>query len=186
MSGFGGAFQYGRATNNAYTASVVQSTLVNGEVDAYFIRGDLTLQGQINLGSQKNAAYNGNNSEWWGLSGLAAYKMSPRLELVSRLDYIDNHKNGGGLLQYSVEDGRNGIGPDANLGCTATGWVDGCDKGANRYALAVGVNYLLTPNTTIKAEYRLDRANQPVFFDITDGTYRKSNQLLGASVVVSF
>jgi len=103
-----------------------------------------------------------------------------------RFDYVNNAKNGGGLLQYSVEDGRNGIGPDATLGCTTTGWVDGCDKGANRYALAVGVNYLLTANTTLKAEYRLDRATQPVFFDVKSGEYRKSNSLLGASVVVSF
>jgi len=64
--------------------------------------------------------------------------------------------------------------------------VDGCDKGANRYALAVGFNYLLTPNTTLKAEYRLDRANLPVFLDTKDGSFRKSNSLLGASVVVSF
>jgi hypothetical protein len=48
------------------------------------------------------------------------------------------------------------------------------------------VNYLLTPNTTIKTEYRYDRANVPVFIDAKDGTFRKSNSLLGASVVVSF
>ena len=43
-----------------------------------------------------------------------------------------------------------------------------------------------TSNATLKAEYRLDRATQPVFFDAKDGSYRKSNSLLGASVVVSF
>ena len=63
---------------------------------------------------------------------------------------------------------------------------ESCNKGANRYALAVGVNYLLTPNTTIKTEYRFDAASQPVFLDTKDGSYRKNNQLLGASVVVSF
>ena len=30
------------------------------------------------------------------------------------------------------------------------------------------------------------RANLPVFFDIKDSSYRKTNQLLGASIVVSF
>ena len=50
----------------------------------------------------------------------------------------------------------------------------------------MGVNYLLTPNTTLKAEYRLDRANLPVFVDSKDGSFRKSNSLLGASVIVSF
>lgn len=104
---------------------------------------------------------------------------------MARFDYIDKHKNGGGLVQYSAEDGRNRIGPDATLGCT-TAWVDGCDKGANRYALAVGLNYLFNANTTLKTEYRYDRANPPVFLNAKDGNYRKANSLLGASVVVSF
>ena len=105
---------------------------------------------------------------------------------MARFDYINNAKNGGGLLQYSSADGRNGIGPDATLGCSPTTLVDGCDKGANRYAFAIGVNYQLTANAMIKTEYRLDRATQPVFLDIKDGSYRKSNSLLGASVVVFF
>jgi len=197
FNGFGFAGVHGKAANFSPFAADANGNAPDTrldlfEFDAYFIRGDLTLQGQVGFGRQKDAsivpAADGTlrDSQWWGASVLAAYKFIPRWEAVARLDYIDNHKNGGGLLQYSVEDGRNGIGPDGNLGCTSTGWVDGCDKGANRYALAVGVNYLLTPNTTIKTEYRYDRANLPVFIDAKDGTFRKSNSLLGASVVVSF
>ena len=197
FNGFGFAGVHGKAANFSPFAvdangNTPDTRLDLFEFDAYFIRGDLTLQGQVGFGRQKDAsivpAADGTlrDSQWWGASVLAAYKFIPRWEAVARLDYIDNHKNGGGLLQYSVEDGRNGIGPDGNLGCTSTGWVDGCDKGANRYALAVGVNYLLTPNTTIKTEYRFDRANLPVFIDAKDGSFRKSNSLLGASVVVSF
>jgi len=52
--------------------------------------------------------------------------------------------------------------------------------------VAFGVNYLLTLNTTLKAEYRFDGANLPVFLDLRTGTYRKSNQLFGMSLVVSF
>ena len=200
FNGFGFAGVHGKAANfsgnvldgsgNAVAQSDTRLDLF--EMDAYFIRGDLTVQGQIGFGRQKNAsitpAADGSlrDAQWWGVSGLAAYKFMPRWEAVARFDYIDNHKNGGGLLQYSVADGRNGIGPDGNLGCSPTNVVDGCDKGANRYALALGVNYLLTANTTLKAEYRMDRANLPVFVDVRDGSYRKSNQLLGASVVVSF
>jgi opacity protein-like surface antigen len=197
FAGFGFAGVHGKAANFSpfnvdANGNSPDTRLDLFELDAYFIRGDLTLQGQIGFGRQKDAsivpAADGSlrDAQWWGVSGLAAYKFIPRWEAVARFDYIDNHKNGGGLLQYSVEDGRNGIGPDASLGCTSTGWVDGCDKGANRYALAIGVNYLLTPNTTIKTEYRLDRATQPVFLYVNDGSYRKSNSLLGASVVVSF
>jgi opacity protein-like surface antigen len=200
FNGFGFAGVHGKAANFSGNVldvdgnPVVQtdSRLDLFEVDAYFTRGDLTLQGQIGVGRQKAASITPGadgslrDSQWWGVSALAAYKFIPRWEAVARFDYIDNHKNGGGLLQYSVADGRNGIGPDGNLGCSPTNIVDGCDKGANRYALAVGVNYLLTPNTTIKTEYRFDAATQPVFLDTRDGSYRKNNQLLGASVVVSF
>ena len=196
FNGFGFAGVHGKATNFSPFAvdangNQLESRLDLFELDAYFIRGDLTLQGQVGIGRQKDAsivpAADGTlrDARWWGLSGLAAYKFIPRWEGVVRFDYINNAKNGGGLLQYSSEDGRNGIGPDATLGCS-TAWVDGCDKGANRYALAVGFNYLLTPNATIKAEYRLDRATQPVFLDVKSGEYRKTNSLLGATVVVSF
>ena len=197
FNGFGFAGVHGKAANFSPFAvdangNVPDTRLDLFEFDGYFIRGDLTLQGQVGIGRQKDAsivpAADGTlrDARWWGVSGLAAYKFIPRWEGVVRVDYINNSKNGGGLLQYSVEDGRNGIGPDATLGCTTTGWVDGCDKGANRYAIAVGVNYLLTPNATLKTEYRYDGASQPVFFDAKSGTFRKGNSLLGASVVVSF
>lgn len=193
FNGYGFAGVHGKIANfstNAPTPS--DSRLDLFEVDAYFIRGDLSLQGQMGVGRQKGAsitpAADGSlrDAQWWGASALAAYKFIPRWEAVARFDYINNKKNGGGLLQYAVADGRNGIGPDANLGCTPANLVDGCDTGANRYALAVGVNYLLTANTTVKTEYRIDRASQPVFLNARDGSYGKSNQLLGASVVVSF
>ena len=199
FNGFGFAGVHGKAANfsaNVLNAGVVvpqtDSRLDLFEVDTYFIRGDLTLQGQVGFGRQQAAsitpAADGSlrDAQWWGVSGLAAYKFMPRWEAVARLDYINNEKNGGGLLQYSVADGRNGIGPNANLGCSPSRLVNGCDSGANRYALAVGMNYLLTTNATLKAEYRLDYATQQVFLDVRDGLYRKTNQLFGASVVVAF
>ena len=172
------------------------STLLNlFEADAYFIRGDFTWQGQVGIGGQRRAAISADantgelrNSSWVGVSTLLAYKFIPRWEVVGRLDYLKNDKNGGGLLGYSVADSRNGLGPDAILGCdpAVAGNATGCDKGANRTALAVGLNWLLNLNTVIKTEYRVDQASQPVFLDVATGGYRKSNQLLGASVVVSF
>ena len=198
-SGFGFAGVHGKAANYSTAAldtagvPVAQpdSMLDLFEFDAYFIRGDLTLQGQFGVGRQRRASITAaadgslRDAQWWGVSGLAAYKVTPRFEAVARLDYIDNSKHGGGLLQYSSADARNGIGPDANLGC-ATARVDGCDRGANRSALALGMNYLWTRNTTLKAEYRIDRASVPVFLDIKNGSYTRTNQLFGTSVVVSF
>ncbi len=188
--GFGLAGVYGQAPN--FVNDTGNTNLGLFQVDGYFIRGDWTVQGQLSYGYQKDAAItpdaNGNfrTASWYGLSTLAAYKLTPRLEGVGRFDYLDNARNGGGLLGYGADSG-NGIGPDGNLGCEAgVVYVSGCDDGANRYALAVGFNYLFNEYTMFKAEYRYDWANQPVFLYVDNGSFRKSNSVLGASVVVSF
>ena len=111
------------------------------------------------------------------MSGLVAYKFTPRFEGSGRFDYIKNNKNGGGLLGYNFADGRNGLGPDIN---------GDPEVGANRTAMTLGLSYLFDLNTTFKVEYRMDRANLPVFENIKDATYKKSNSLFGASVLVSF
>jgi hypothetical protein len=154
------------------------------EVDGYFIRGDWTMQGQLSFGQQKSAAISADpttgelrDARWYGASGLVAYKFMPRWEATARADYVNNSRNGGGLLGFTVADDRNGIGPDPS---------GDADKGANRTALAVGLSWLYNLNTTFKAEARVDRANLPVFLDVKTGEYRKSNSVFGTSVVVSF
>jgi Protein of unknown function (DUF3138) len=92
FNGFGFAGQHGKEGGNSVNLF---------EVDGYFIRGDWTVQGQVGLGAKANSAANGGRAQWWGLSGLAAYKFSPRLEGVVRADYINNNKNGGGVYGQS-------------------------------------------------------------------------------------
>lgn len=158
------------------------------EADAYYIRGDWSFFGQVSYGQQKKAAiFNSDgvlrDAQWWGLSGTVAYKFTPRLEGVLRADYIDNKKNGGGLLGSSFDDDVNGIG----RGLLADGsFAKGDSVGSNRYALTFGANYLFDENTVLKAEYRFDGASQPVFGQVKDGSYKKSNHLFGVSAVVSF
>jgi hypothetical protein len=193
--GFGFAGVHGKATNlraadaagNLVTLQPfsTKDTAVNlFEIDGYFIRGDWTVQGQFSVGGQKSASVTADpvtgelrDAKWWGVSALAAYKFTPRIEGIVRADFINNKKNGGGLLGYGSADGRNGIGPDT---------AGDTEIGANRTAITFGMSYALNANTTMKAEYRLDRASQSVFLDIGDNTYRKSNQLFGTSVLVSF
>jgi hypothetical protein len=201
FQGFGFAGVHGKAANyRAYddsTSSGLGMNPVTGddysgrdtridlfEADAYFIRGDLTWQGQASFGRQRQAAISANpvtgalrDAQWWGLSTLLAYKFIPRWEVVGRLDYLNNRKNGGGLLGYTVADDRNGIGPDA---------AGDAEKGANRTALSLGLSWLYNLNTTFKAEARFDSASLPVFLDVKTGEYRKSNAVFGTSVVVSF
>jgi hypothetical protein len=210
FSGFGFAGVEGRVSNfNAYEGSWytgAQDTWLDLiEFDGYFIRGDLTLQGQVGYGRQRDAAIvpaadevTARDAQWAGLSGLVAYKLDPRLEAAARLDFIKNDWNGGGLLGYTGyygggaignPDGSgngdyiSGIGPSA--GCVASDPTTRC-TGANRAALAMGFNYLLTQNATLKAEYRYDWASEAVFYDYNSGSYRRNNHLLGASVVVNF
>jgi hypothetical protein len=167
------------------------------ELDGYFIRGDLTLQGQVSIGKQKEGAItpaedgSWRDSQWAGLSGLAGYMFTPRLQGLVRADYIKNDKNGGGLFTYNGyttfdeetgavivgNDDRNGIGPDLS---------GDVNKGANRYAVSLGLKYAFDKATTLKLEYRLDGADRAVFLDVKDGSYKKTNSLLGASMVVAF
>ncbi len=158
------------------------------EFDAYYIRGDWSLFGQVSYGQQKRAAiFNSDgqlrDARWWGVSATMGYAITPRLEAVLRADYINNKKNGGGLLGYSFDDGLNGIG----RGLLADGsFAKGDAVGANRYALSLGMSYRVDENATFKVEYRLDGANQPVFANPDFTRFSKTNNLLGASMVVSF
>ncbi|MES2048983.1 MAG: DUF3138 family protein [Pseudomonadota bacterium] len=176
------------------------------EADTYFIRGDLTLQGQLETGITKSAAFNGNDAKWVGVSGLAAYKFMPRLEGIARFDYIKNAVNGGGVpsvvfpggcstpdlatdpsgataMDSTCGDYRNGFGPGID---NATGMIMDPNKGANRYAMTFGLNYALAPNVLMKFEVRRDGSSQNTFYDVTTNTYKKDNLLVGASAVVSF
>lgn len=176
------------------------------EFDTYFIRGPLTLQGQVETGRVTKAAYNGGDTKWIGLSGLAAYKFTPRLEGITRVDYIKNNGNGGGLpsivfpsgcktadlltdptgatlLDTACGDYRNGFGPGVD---NVTGLITNPNKGANRYALTFGLNYSLTPNAIVKFELRRDGSSENSFFDVPSQTYKKDNLLFGASTVISF
>lgn len=203
FQGFGFAGVHGKAANARATGNNPisglpydpgQTKLNLFEFDAYFIRGDWTVQGQFSTGHQAGAAITPDAvdgslraAQWWGLSGLVAYKWTPRLEGVIRADLLNNHQNGGGLLGYSVADDVNGIGPDANLNCATTFTIEPrCHEGSRRVALTLGLNYMLNLNAMIKAEYRMDQASQPVFWYQRDGSYRKTNHLLGTSLVVFF
>jgi hypothetical protein len=192
FEGFGFAGVHGKAAN---AIGGTGNTMLNlFEVDGYFIRGDWTVQGQVSYGGQKQASITPNpdtgelrNSEWMGFSGLVAYKLTPRFETIARYDYLKNSKNGGGLLGFGA-DPRNGIGPTMTGRDVDSGdllFAD-TDTGANRQALALGLNYLYDLNTTFKLEYRYDRADRSVFELVKDGSFSKSNNLLGASVVVKF
>jgi len=198
FQGFGFSGLHGKAYNYAADALLAEGERARDtrvdllEADAYFIRGDWTLQGQVSWGRQKGSAIFHDDGQlrdasWTGVSALAAYKFIPRWEAVARFDYLSNSKNGGGLFGYSDNDGRNGLG--RGNGFT---WDEanpdpvGAAKGADRYALTLGLNYLFNPTTLFKLEYRMDAASEAVFLNRSDNSWGKRNHLLGTSMVVSF
>lgn len=208
FEGFGFSGLHGKAPGNfgaglAYdvaTAGVVatdtRSHFDYFELDGYFIRGDVTVQGQLDFGRHKKAAFNGGDAQWAGISVLGAYKFMPRLEGILRADYIDNHKNGGGTPNLGLiactdpavastctfGDSLNGFGPDVS----GTDPNADFNRGAKRTAITLGMNYNWNLNTLLKFELRHDRADLPVFFDSKSSTYTKSNTIFGASTVMSF
>ncbi len=189
-SGLGFAGTFGKAPNFVQGGRDTSFNLF--EVDGFYTRGDWNFNGQISYGRQSDAAIALSNSgnlqdaKWWGLSGLASYKITPLLEGVVRLDYLNNDENGGGLFGFGA-DCNNGIGSgftgiDGEGLCIA----EGGSKGANRTAFSIGANYRLNEFTVLKTEYRYDHASRDVFYYVDKGEFKKSNSIFGAAVVVSF
>jgi hypothetical protein len=191
-SGFGFAGQHGKAAN-------VKTNMF--EVDGYFVRGDWSLFGQVSAGSLGTGS---TKAKWTGASALAAYKLMPRLELIARVDLINNKKNGGGVFGSmpseencpefvatgtssagACTDGVNGFGSGMFDDTANSGYWLPTGNGVNRSALSLGLNYQHTSNVSFKAEIRQDRASGAVFVQ-QDGSYRRSNRTLGLSTVVSF
>jgi hypothetical protein len=149
------------------------------EVDGYYTRGDLSLQGQFSMGKAIGGALDesGGDGKWWGVSGFAGYKVTPRLQAIARLDFVNNRSNGGGVYF----DGAGGYGPELD----SDGNPVDSTVGANRMALSLGTNYAINANTAWKAELRMDTSSGYNFLD-ADGTHKKSKTTIGTSVVVSF
>jgi hypothetical protein len=174
-------------TVNLNTEELTDTVLF--EMDGYYIRGDWSLGGQLAYGTQKEASMTGKDAQWYGVSGTAAYNLTPRLQFALRADYIQNEKNGGGLFGYTGyedEDSSDWVAADSANGIGCAEDAADCDKGANRYAVSLGLKYNLNPNTLLKFEYRFDGATEKVFYDTKNDEYSKSNNLFGASLVVFF
>jgi hypothetical protein len=172
---FSGA--HSRVTDS--TASTPMRPFNLMEVDGGFTRGDLALNAQLSVGNVRGGASNAMDASWWGLSGFAGYKLTPRLQAVARYDFINNRKNGGGM--YYDPSGGTMFGPELD----ASGAVTDPDTGTTRSSLSLGVNYAVNPSTQLKTELRFDQSSG---YNLTDhdGNPTKKNATLGAAVVVSF
>ena len=160
--------------------------------DGGFSRGDWQANGQITLGQLKEGAYAGGKASWTGLSGLVGYKLTPRLQLLARADYIENRKNGGGtyvanylnnpldVLDTGATAGT-GLGPELD----SDGAIVDPTVGANLTRLSLGTNFLLNATTQWKTEVRFDQSSGYNFTD-DQGAFKRDKTSIGTSLVVSF
>ena len=178
-----GSAQLNPVSGLAYNARDALVTTL--ELEGGYTRGDWSFAGQVSVGAQKIAAISadpvsGNlrDSRWWGASGTVGYKLTPKLESILRVDYLNNKKHGGGTFGgWNFPDARTGLGPDPS---------GNQEVGTNRSEITVGLRYNYNLNTMFKLEYRYDKASLPVFLNVSTNRYVRDNQMMGASMILSF
>jgi len=156
-------------------------------IDGGYSRGNWQFNGQLTAGTMRAAAANGLDANWTGVSGLVGYKVVPRLQLLARLDYMDNRSNGGGTYVDFQGGGGYGLGPEKDsLGNTEMDPNTGlATTGANLTRLTLGTNYQINANTQWKTEIRLDQSSGYNFTD-ADGNLTKTRTSFGTAFVLSF
>lgn len=161
-------------------------------VDGGYIRGDWLFNGHLNAGNLVNGAYNGADAKWWGVSALAGFKITPRLQLLARADYLNNRESGGGTYvgnylnnpldaSFASPLAGTGLGPELD----SLGLVVDQNVGANLTRISLGTNYLVNPSTQWKTEIRVDQSTGSNFTD-QNGAATSSKATIGTSVLVSF
>jgi hypothetical protein len=172
------------------------------EIDGWYTRGDFNTNLQYTIGRQANAAnaLDGNNNTqdagWWGISSLVSERVTPKLTLAGRIDYLNNQRNGGGTfnvynsngtktnptaMQAVNGDGINGFGAgDPN----ASGYD--ANVGANRTSFTVAATYRLTRYAALRAELRHDMSTTYSFYRFTDGVFTNTNDTAGLQTIVNF
>ncbi len=177
---------------NMPTPLVGFGTVNSFEIDGNFTRGTFSGNLQFTYGTQQNGAYsldasgNTQDSRWYGMSLLLSEKVDPRWTLATRLDYLNNQTNGGGIFTLNqlnhggtnTGDAVNGFGPDAS---DPTG-----QTGTNRAALAFSATYHLTQNASLRGEFRRDFASTAAFYDYNSGNMSTTNNIFALQALVNF
>jgi hypothetical protein len=164
------------------------SRLDQFEIDGNYTHGNFNGNLQATFGQQADAAFNTGDARWWGISALASQRVTPKLTLAARADYLNNEKNGGGIFNVFTPFGQAAPGDFVNGFGAGDPNADGWDanKGANRYSLSFAATYRVTTNVALRAEYRHDHATTPAFYYYGDQTYGKTNDTLGLQAIVNF
>ncbi|WP_371140946.1 DUF3138 family protein [Burkholderia cepacia] len=204
----GGSFNIGRQTlysgldgngNPVYGVGGVAhspyGTYFFAEADATYTLADVQYNAELDYGQQQNAAFNGGQAQWYGLSLLGHRKFNVpllgRIGVTARYDLLVNTKNGGGgggIAQNAngmdTADGF-GIGASCLANSKANGGLGFECKGAAHQDVALDLLLYPTQQTMVKIEYRHDWATQDVFLH-GNGSYSKSNDIIATQFIYTF
>jgi len=176
-----------------------QGTVNSFEIDGNYTRGTFNGNLQFVVGSQQNGAYtadasgNPQDSSWYGMSLLLSERVDPRWTLATRLDYLNNSANGGGIFTLSQANSGNPPSTTGTPPFTTGDWINGfgpdvndSTTGTNRAALSVSATYHLTQNASLRSEFRRDFASTAAFYDYNSGNRTMTNNVLALQALVNF
>ena len=150
---------------------------------------------ELDYGQQQNAAYNGGQAQWYGLSLLAHRKFNlpavGRMGATLRYDLLVDSKNGGGgggiALNSNGMDTADGFGIGAD--CLANSKANGgLASSARAPPTRTSRSTAVLPDPADHGEGGIPtRLGQPeqVFLK-NDGSYSKSNDMLATQFIYSF
>ena len=171
------------------------------EVDGNFTRGTFNGNLQFVVGTQQNGAYspdaNGNaqDSRWYGMSLLLSERLNPQWSVATRVDYLNNQANGGGIFTLSQANSGNPPSAAGTPPFTTGDWINGFgpdatdptgQTGTNRAALAVSATYHVSQNASLRAELRRDFASSAAFYDYNSGNMTSANNVVALQALVNF
>ena len=165
-------------------------TVSSFEIDGNYTRGTFSSNLQFVAGTQQNGAYsldaNGatQDSRWYGVSLMLSNRVAPRWTLATRMDYLYNQDNGGGIFTLNqantassnMGDAVNGFGPDAG----------NPTMGTNRSALSLSATYHMTQYASLRGEFRRDFATSNAFYDYGSGNMTSTNNVFALQALVNF
>ena len=170
------------------------SKLSQFEIDGNYTRGDFNGNLQLTVGSLADGSFTGGDAGWWGISAAASERLTSQFTLAGRLDYLNDQRNGGGLLGLA----NTGAGAGYSSSTTAGDFVNGFGPGdpgapgydptvgANRSALTVAGTYRINANVSLRSELRRDFSTLSSFYNYSAQSFQNTNTTLAFQAVVNF
>jgi hypothetical protein len=171
----------------AGTAPYASSLRTFNDFDWSYRGEKLVFGGQVDYGSQANAAYNGSTATWYGALALLYYRFSNLVGGTLRADYFNDSANGGGGGNVYPPLAAGGVSGYLANGINGLG-VDPTNTlvGAIRESITSDILFYPYSNLIIKTEYRHDFANFNAFANYANVLKYNNNNTVAVQCVFLF